>query len=180
MRGQAKLLTIAIRYTEEKLEHTRQSQDKQTTHRSSGPRRNCGGGLPEFSFNIIAGAPGSGKTTLAHANAFAELDFEVPSQRFEWRADSNWWPRPLGLTQRCFTRDNLSPARCYLDLFEGLGKNDILAASVKTKRAAPVRAWSRSSGSPLRFYELNRLNRSGESKAPGPHPVSADAALGAL
>lgn len=25
-----------------------------------------GGGLPEFSFNIIAGSPGSGKTTLAH------------------------------------------------------------------------------------------------------------------
>ena len=25
-----------------------------------------GGGLPEFSFNVIAGAPGSGKTTLAH------------------------------------------------------------------------------------------------------------------
>ena len=25
-----------------------------------------GGGLPEFSFNIIAGPPGGGKTTLAH------------------------------------------------------------------------------------------------------------------
>lgn len=25
-----------------------------------------GGGLPEFSFNLIAGTPGSGKTTLAH------------------------------------------------------------------------------------------------------------------
>jgi circadian clock protein KaiC len=30
-----------------------------------------GGGLPEFSFNIIAGAPGSGKTTLAHQIVFA-------------------------------------------------------------------------------------------------------------
>jgi len=30
-----------------------------------------GGGLPEFSFNIIAGAPGCGKTTLAHQIAFA-------------------------------------------------------------------------------------------------------------
>ncbi len=29
------------------------------------------GGLPEFSFNLIAGAPGSGKTTLAHQIMFA-------------------------------------------------------------------------------------------------------------
>ena len=47
-----------------------------------------GGGLPTFSFNIIARAPGSGKKTQARqivfANAFSALDFEVPSQRFEW------------------------------------------------------------------------------------------------
>jgi circadian clock protein KaiC len=30
-----------------------------------------GGGLPEFSFNLIVGAPGSGKTTLAHQIMFA-------------------------------------------------------------------------------------------------------------
>ena len=30
-----------------------------------------GGGLPEFSFNLIAGTPGSGKTTLAHQFMFA-------------------------------------------------------------------------------------------------------------
>ncbi len=30
-----------------------------------------GGGLPEFSFNIIAGSPGCGKTTLAHQIIFA-------------------------------------------------------------------------------------------------------------
>ncbi len=31
-----------------------------------------GGGLPEFSFNLIAGTPGSGKTTLAHQIMFAQ------------------------------------------------------------------------------------------------------------
>jgi circadian clock protein KaiC len=30
-----------------------------------------GGGLPEFSFNLLAGPPGSGKTTLAHQMMFA-------------------------------------------------------------------------------------------------------------
>ena len=30
-----------------------------------------GGGLPEFSFNVIGGAPGSGKTTLAQQIVFA-------------------------------------------------------------------------------------------------------------
>jgi circadian clock protein KaiC len=29
-----------------------------------------GGGLPEFSFNLIAGQPGCGKTTLAHQIMF--------------------------------------------------------------------------------------------------------------
>ena len=31
-----------------------------------------GGGLPEFSFNLIAGTPGSGKTTLAHQIMFTQ------------------------------------------------------------------------------------------------------------
>ena len=30
-----------------------------------------GGGIPEFSFNIIAASPGCGKTTLAHQIVFA-------------------------------------------------------------------------------------------------------------
>ncbi|MEP6971514.1 MAG: ATPase domain-containing protein [Betaproteobacteria bacterium] len=38
-----------------------------------------GGGLPEFSFNLIAGAPGSGKTTLAHQIMFARATPERPA-----------------------------------------------------------------------------------------------------
>lgn len=41
-----------------------------------------GGGLPEFSFNIIAGAPGSGKTTLAHQFVFVNATPEQPALYF--------------------------------------------------------------------------------------------------
>ena len=41
-----------------------------------------GGGLPEFSFNIIAGAPGGGKTTLAHQIVFANATPERPALYF--------------------------------------------------------------------------------------------------
>jgi circadian clock protein KaiC len=38
-----------------------------------------GGGLPEFSFNLIAGPPGCGKTTLAHQMMFALATPERPA-----------------------------------------------------------------------------------------------------
>jgi len=41
-----------------------------------------GGGLPEFSFNIIAGTPGCGKTTLAHQIIFANATREKPALYF--------------------------------------------------------------------------------------------------
>src|SRR5665213_652651 len=41
-----------------------------------------GGGIPEFSFNIIAGAPGCGKTTLAHQFVFENATAERPALYF--------------------------------------------------------------------------------------------------
>lgn len=41
-----------------------------------------GGGLPEYSFNVIAGAPGSGKTTLAHQIVFANASPSRPALYF--------------------------------------------------------------------------------------------------
>ena len=41
-----------------------------------------GGGIPEFSFNIIAGPPGGGKTTLAHQIAFANATENNPTIYF--------------------------------------------------------------------------------------------------
>jgi circadian clock protein KaiC len=41
-----------------------------------------GGGLPEYSFNILAGCPGCGKTTLAHQIIFANATVEKPALYF--------------------------------------------------------------------------------------------------
>ncbi len=41
-----------------------------------------GGGLPEFSFNLITGPPGAGKTTLAHQMMFAAASPERPALYF--------------------------------------------------------------------------------------------------
>ncbi len=41
-----------------------------------------GGGLPEYSFNLVAGGPGAGKTTLAHQIMFANATPERPAVYF--------------------------------------------------------------------------------------------------
>jgi circadian clock protein KaiC len=48
----------------------------------SGLDEIMGGGLPEFSFNIIAGSPGCGKTTMAHQIMFANATPERPALYF--------------------------------------------------------------------------------------------------
>jgi circadian clock protein KaiC len=60
--------------------------DKVTIHRLAtgvpGLDAILGGGLPEFSFNLIVGPPGSGKTTLAHQIMFALATKERPALFF--------------------------------------------------------------------------------------------------
>jgi circadian clock protein KaiC len=41
-----------------------------------------GGGVPEYSFNLIAGTPGCGKTTLAHQIVFANATIKKPALYF--------------------------------------------------------------------------------------------------
>jgi len=41
-----------------------------------------GGGVPEYSFNIVAGTPGCGKTTLAHQIVFANATVKGPALYF--------------------------------------------------------------------------------------------------
>jgi circadian clock protein KaiC len=68
------------------MEKSMSARDKVTIHKLPtgvpGLDEIAGGGLPEFSFNIIAGAPGSGKTTLAHQFVFANATPEHPALYF--------------------------------------------------------------------------------------------------
>jgi circadian clock protein KaiC len=61
-------------------------QDKVTIHKLPtgvpGLDEIMGGGLPEFSFNIVAGVPGSGKTTLVHQFVFTNATPEGPALYF--------------------------------------------------------------------------------------------------
>ena len=61
-------------------------KDKVIIHRLStgvpGLDEILGGGLPEFSFNLLAGPPGSGKTTLAHQMMFSLATPQRPALYF--------------------------------------------------------------------------------------------------
>ena len=57
-----------------------------------------GGGLPEFSFNVIAGPPGCGKTTLAHQIMFALATHERPALYCRKDACSAGRTQPRGRT----------------------------------------------------------------------------------
>src|SRR5882762_302610 len=48
-----------------------------------------GGGIPELSFNIIAGMPGCGKTTLAHQILFANATAQKPALYFTVLGESD-------------------------------------------------------------------------------------------
>ena len=49
-----------------------------------------GGGLPEFSFNLIVGGPGCGKTTLAQQIMFANATPERPALFFTLLGEPPW------------------------------------------------------------------------------------------
>ncbi len=68
--------------TEEKGEGQERVTIRQMPTGVPGLDKILGGGLPEYSFNILAGAPGSGKTTLAHQIIFANATPERPALYF--------------------------------------------------------------------------------------------------
>ncbi len=83
--------------------------------------RVLGGGLPEYSFNLLAGGPGSGKTTLAHQIIFANATPERPSLYFTVLGEPGSGKTTLA---HQFMFANASPERCAV-YFTVLGEPTI-------------------------------------------------------
>ena len=83
-----------------------------------------GGGLSEFSFNLIAGAPGSGKTTLAHQIMFA---LAGPQRRALFFTVLGEPPMKMLRYQQqysFFDIDKIGDVIRYVNLAENLGTGD--------------------------------------------------------
>jgi len=103
-----------------------------------------GGGLPEFSFNLIAGAPGCGKTTLAHQVMFALATRERPALYFTVLGEP---PLKMLRYQQQFTffdSDKVNSAIHFISLAEDIANGDLnkilsrIAAEVESKSAGLV------------------------------------------
>ena len=99
-----------------------------------------GGGLPEFSFNLVAGPPGSGKTTLAHQIMFALASTERRALFFTVLGEP---PLKMLRYQQQFSFFDLAkvgPAIRYVNLGESLRTGDF--SGVLDRIMAEVEAFS--------------------------------------
>jgi circadian clock protein KaiC len=99
-----------------------------------------GGGLPEFSFNLVAGPPGSGKTTLAHQIMFT---LATPERRALFFTVLGEPPLKMLRYQQQFSYFDMSkvgPAIRYVNLSESLRTGDF--SGVLERIMAEVEAFS--------------------------------------
>jgi circadian clock protein KaiC len=99
-----------------------------------------GGGLPEFSFNLVAGPPGSGKTTLAHQIMFALASSERRALFFTVLGEP---PLKMLRYQQQFSFFDVAkvgPAIRYVNLGENLRTGDF--SGVLDRIMAEVEAFS--------------------------------------
>lgn len=103
-----------------------------------------GGGLPEFSFNIIAGAPGCGKTTLAHQIMFGLATPDRPALYFTVLGEP-----PLKMLRYqqqfdFFDSEKIDRSIRFINLADDIAANDLgkvldrIVAEVETHRPSLV------------------------------------------
>ncbi len=86
-----------------------------------------GGGIPEFSFNIIAGAPGCGKTTLAHQIVFANATAQKPALYFTVLGEPALKMLRYQQQYTFFDEAKLGKAIRFINLSEALMNQDLNA-----------------------------------------------------
>jgi len=98
-----------------------------------------GGGLPEYSFNIIAGVPGGGKTTLAHQIVFANATAARPALYFTVLGEPALKMLRYQQQFTFFDADKLKAAVRFINLSQVVLEKDldaVLAEIVKEVEAA--------------------------------------------
>src|SRR2546430_2082562 len=86
-----------------------------------------GGGIPEFSFNIIAGTPGCGKTTLAHQLVFANATPKKPALYFTVLGEPALKMLRYQQQYSFFDESKLGKAIRFINLSEALMNQDLNA-----------------------------------------------------
>jgi circadian clock protein KaiC len=84
-----------------------------------------GGGLPKYSFNLIAGSPGSGKTTLAQQIVFANATAERPALYFTVLGEPTLKMLRYQREFSFFDPDKVGSAVQYLNLSEEALEHDL-------------------------------------------------------
>lgn len=101
-----------------------------------------GGGLPEFSFNIIAGTPGCGKSTLAHQIAFANATAERPALYFTILGEPTLKMLRYQQQYDFYDEDKMGTAIRFINLSEEVLRgdwNEVLAAIVaEVEKTSPA------------------------------------------
>src|SRR6266849_1263199 len=90
-----------------------------------------GGGIPEFSFNIIAGTPGCGKTTLAHQIVFANATSQKPALYFTVLGEPALKMLRYQQQYSFFDETKLGKAIRFINLSEALMNQDLNAVLEK-------------------------------------------------
>lgn len=93
-----------------------------------------GGGVPEFSFNIIAGTPGCGKTTLAHQILFANATVNKPALYFTVLGEPAMKMLRYQQQYTFFDESKLNSAIRFINLAEIVMEKDLNAVFAEIAR----------------------------------------------
>ncbi|HSP45081.1 MAG TPA: ATPase domain-containing protein, partial [Chthoniobacterales bacterium] len=98
-----------------------------------------GGGIPEFSFNVIAGTPGCGKTTLAHQIVFANATARKPALFFTVLGESAIKMLRYQQQYSFFDESKLGNAVRFINLADAVLNQDLNAVFDEiTKRVTAI------------------------------------------